>query len=177
MHKLMSIAISSSFEERTTAKGIVKIENLRIHFTPAVPRHLPDSTLSSTYRSKPLVVVNDEILFGELAILRYLQMDGWDGVWVDTFHGRVNGKLFWSSMPPNGFGSLTEEAMSIYNRIVQTNGGKSSGFFDVFAWKNGRFVFLEYKGKGDSSNLNETRWIDAALKCDIRPEDMFFVTY
>jgi hypothetical protein len=75
VHQNGSLAV---FEERVTESGIIKIENLRIHFPPVTPRHLSDKSLSRTYRTKPLVVVvvNDEFLFGELAILRYLQSSG-----------------------------------------------------------------------------------------------------
>ena len=177
MQKLRSIALSSEFQNRVTDSGILKIENLKIHFPPATPRYLLDESLSRTYRSKPLVVVNDENLFGELAILRYLQMDGWDGVWIDTFHGRGARKVFWSNLPPDGYGKLSVDAEILYDKIVEANDGKSSGFFDVFAWKDGRFIFIEYKGEGDSPNQNEIRWINAAIKCGVRPEDLFFVTY
>ena len=177
MQKLKSIALSRTFEERVTDIGIIRIESLKIHFPSATIPHLLDESLSKTYRSKPMVVVNEEILFGELAILRYLQMDGWDGVWVDTFHGRGTKKVVWSNLPPNGFGKLTVEAENLYDSIVQANDGKSSGFFDVFAWKDGEFIFLEYKGQGDSPNRNETRWINAALKSGVRPESLFFVIY
>jgi hypothetical protein len=177
VQKLKSIAYSITFEERTTDVGIICIESLKLHFPLAPVRHILDESLSKTYRRKPLVTVNDEILFGELAILRYLQMDGWDGVWVDTFHGRGRKKVLWSNLPPGGFGKLPVEAENLYDRIVQVNGGKSSGFFDVFAWKDGEFIFIEYKGQGDSSNQNETRWINAALRCGVQPENLFFVIY
>lgn len=177
MQKLRSIALSRGFEERMTNIGVIKIESLKIHFPSAAVRHLLDESLSKTYRSKPMVVVNNEHLFGELAILRYLQMDGWDGVWVDTFHGKGKKKVFWSNLPPNGMGKLTIEAEKLYDSIVQANEGKSSGFFDVFAWKNGAFIFIEYKGQGDSPNRNETRWITATLKCGVDPEQLFYVIY
>jgi hypothetical protein len=177
MQKLKALALSTGFRERITESGIIKIQSLKIHFPPALPRYLSNESLSKTYRSKPLVVVEDEILFGELAILRYLQMDGWQGVWVDTFHGRGKKKILWSGLPPNGYGNLSADAETLYDNIVQANNGRSSGFFDVFAWKNGKFVFIEYKGEGDSSNLNEIRWNDATLKFGIQPEELFFVTY
>ena len=41
-----------------------------------------------TYGNKPLVDMDGEPMFAELAILRHLQKDGWDGVWVDTFSRR-----------------------------------------------------------------------------------------
>jgi hypothetical protein len=175
VQKLRSSALSSKFAERVTDFGIIRIESLKIRFPFAPVRYLADESLSKTYR-KPLVVVNDEILFGELAILRYLQMDGWDGVWVDTFHGRGKKKVVWSSLPPDGHGKFSAESEKLFDEIVDANHGKSSGFFDVFGWKNGSFVFIEYKGPGDRSNKNEIKWINAAIKCGVRPEELFFVT-
>jgi hypothetical protein len=177
MQKLKALALSTAFQERITESGMIKIQSLKIRFPPALPRYLSNESLSKTYRSKPLVMVDDEILFGELAILRYLQMDGWQGVWIDTFHGRGKKKVLWSGLPPNGYGILSLDAETLYDTIVQANGGRSSGFFDVFAWKDGRFLFIEYKGAGDSSNQNEMRWINAALKCGVQPEELIFVTY
>ncbi len=177
MQNLKGLALSTGFQERITDSGTIKIQRLKIGFPPAIPRYLSNESLPKTYSSKPLVVVGDEILFGELAILRYLQMDGWQGVWVDTFHGRGKKKVLWSGMPPNSFGTLSPDAELLYDQIVQANDGKSSGFFDVFAWKNGNFVFIEYKGEGDSSNQNEIRWINAAIKCGVQPEELLFVIY
>jgi len=176
MQQLRLLADSIEHEERATDFGKINIESLKINFTPAEPRYLSDKSLSRTYTSKPLVKVDDEVLFGELAILKYLQKDGWDGVWIDTFHGRGKKKVFWSGMHPNGRGKLTKGAEKIYNKIIKANNRKSSGFFDVFAWKNGKYIFIEYKGEGDAPNKNETRWINAALKSGIKPEQLFFVT-
>jgi hypothetical protein len=66
----------------------VSIDTWTVSFPPATPSYLPEGVLPQTYTNKPLVQVDHESLFGELAILRLLQKDGWDGVWVDTFHDR-----------------------------------------------------------------------------------------
>ncbi len=177
IQSLRMIAENQSFIQREIDGCNISIENLNVQFPSANPKYLKDANLSKTYLSKPLVQVKSESLFGELAILRYLQMDGWDGVWVDTFHGRGVKKVFWSGMPTQGSANLPKHAESLYDRIVVQNGMKSSGFFDVFAWKNRKYIFIEYKGKGDSSNQNEKRWIRSALKCGIKPDQLFFVSY
>jgi hypothetical protein len=176
MKTLKSLACEAvTFEERKAARGPIQIALLKIHFPPATPRYLPESDLSQTYRTKPLVTFGGERLFGELAVLRALQRDGWDGVWVDTFHGRGRRKVLWSGMPPEGRATLPTAARVRYDAIVAANGGKSSGFFDVFAWRGGDFVFVEYKGPGDRPNRNEVRWIEAALRSGVRPEQLYFV--
>jgi hypothetical protein len=148
-----------------------------IRFPSADPPSLADNHLSRTYTSKPLVQAGDESLFGELAILHYLRMDGWDGVWVDSFHGR---ELFWQGMPdrvePFDL-SQVSLAYEMYRRILEVREGKAGGFFDVLAWLGSRLLFVEYKGKGDQPNVNEAAWIDAALDAGVLETEMLLVVH
>jgi len=150
----------------------VKLRRLHVRFGRASPEHLKPGTLQATYTSKPLVTFDGAPFFGELAVLRWLERDGWDGVWVDTFHGRK----FWRDMPQRSAPvALPADARALYDRIVAANGGKASGFFDVMAWRDGQTIFVEYKGEGDRSNRNESRWIDAALEAGVSEHDLLVV--
>ena len=118
------------------------------------------------------MAVTGEPVFGELAILTALRKDGWEGVWVDTFHG---GK-FWNRMPHVSPPIALPAAAAVkYRTIVAANNGRRSGFFDVFAWCNGAFMFVEYKGPGDSSNKNESSWIAAARRAGVLDDQLLFV--
>ena len=176
MQSLFELATATLIENRRVGDVDIKIPALQIRFLQA-ESCVAASDLAKTYSIKPLVTVDDEALFGELAILRYLQKDGWDGVWVDTFHSRGKKKVVWSAMPPEGAGTMSKGAEELFDQIVEKNGGKSSGFFDVFAWRGTEYVFIEYKGRGDSPNKNESRWIGAALAAGVEPEQLFFVVY
>lgn len=154
--------------------GRSRIQTLRIAFPNASPPRLPEGTLPRTYTAKPLVSVDGDAMFGELAILRWLEKDGWSGVWVDTFHG---GK-FWNAMPHKAAPvSLPPKALALYGEIKRANGGKASGAFDVMAWRREQFMFVEYKGAGDASNKNEAAWIGAALAAGVSPGQLWFVVY
>lgn len=74
---------------------VVNLSTWTVNFPPATPARLYENSLERTYSRKPLVDVAGESLFGELAIVRWLQKDGWSALWVDTFHGRK----FWNDMP------------------------------------------------------------------------------
>ena len=171
------IALSPTIELRDVmlpGGSVARIRSLRIAFSRATPNRLPDGVLPRTYTSKPLVSVNGDAMFAELAIVRWLEKDGWDGVWVDTFHG---GKL-WRAMPHRSLPvALPPEARALHDRIRRANGGRSSGAFDVMAWRNGNFAFLEYKGEGDRSNRNESRWIEAALEAGVTAGQLWFVLH
>lgn len=171
------VALAQSIEQHPVTLpdgGTVAIRALRIAFSRATPSRLPEGTLPSTYTAKPLVSVNGAAMFGELAIVRWLEKDGWEGVWMDTFHGAK----FWKSMPHKSLPvALPPAARALYDAIKVANGGKASGAFDVMAWRNGDFAFLEYKGAGDRSNRNEARWIAAALTAGVLPTQLWFVLH
>ena len=142
-----------------------------VNFPAAEPDRLPVGILKSTYTDKPLVSVDGESLFGELAILRWMAKDGWRGVWADTFHGRK----FWDNMPH--LSTPTEppsHVRSVYQEIAGLKGGPG-GCFDAICWKAGRIVWLEYKGPGDNPNKNEPAWIAAALQFGVLLSDLIFV--
>jgi hypothetical protein len=152
--------------------GTVSLRRLTVHFGTASPDRLKAGALPATYTSKPLVTFGGDAMFGELAALRWLEVDGWHGVWLDTFHGRK----VWRDMPSRSTPvALPTEARALYDRIVAANGGKASGSFDVMAWRGGHTIFVEYKGPGDTPNRNAARWVEAALAAGVSPNDLLVV--
>ncbi|MFC2046305.1 hypothetical protein ACFLTC_02150 [Chloroflexota bacterium] len=92
---------------------------------------------------KPLVAVGSESLLGDLALVRWLQEDKWDAVWVDAYHDAKRHRIFWDGMRhETDPADLPQdpEAWDMSVRIVEENGGRSAGFFDVFAWRGGRLL-------------------------------------
>lgn len=174
MESLTALAGSSAWAERTLPSGrTVHLRELHVRFPEATPRHIV-AGLPKTYRSKPLVSADGDAVFGEIAILIHLRKDGWDGVWVDTFHRR-----FWRDMPHRSerldASSLPGAVRHLVERIRALRGGLLGGFFDVLAWRGGEILCVEYKGPGDRPNRNEGKWIDAALDAGVPAGRLFFV--
>jgi hypothetical protein len=140
--------------------------------------HDPAKPLPRSYLIKPLVDVGGDPLFGELAVARHLEADGWSAVWVDSYHGHGK-RLCWREMPdratPYEF-SDAPHAAHRYEEITKKNAGVG-GWFDVFAWRGTEFLHVEYKGEGDTPNRNEPRWIMSALQCDVPLASLQFVLY
>ncbi len=66
----------------------VMIDQLKIRFPLAENKtqiRRERSRLIKQHRSKPLVLADDKPTFGELAVLRCLNSDDWEGVWVDDY--------------------------------------------------------------------------------------------
>ncbi|HKU49564.1 MAG TPA: VRR-NUC domain-containing protein [Nitrososphaera sp.] len=187
MDKLRKLAFERRQVTRKTDNGEIRIEGLKIHFPPATLLQIKNSRVldileDKAYLSKPVLVHDGRVIFGELAILRYLEKDQWKGVWVDSFHSHGRTDVLWSGMPPTGVPpALPPKASEKFQAIKEQNGGRLSGFFDVFAWKEGGerddFIFIEYKGRGDPASENESEWISAALAAGVKPEQLCIVGY
>jgi hypothetical protein len=174
MESLIGLAPAIELLEVVLPMRAVQLRALRIAFSRATPNRLREGTLAATYTSKPLVSVDGAAMFGELAILRWLEKDGWEGVWVDSFHG---GRL-WRAMPHRSSPvRLPWEAGEVYTAIKQANGGKASGAFDVMAWRQGQFTFVEYKAEGDRFSRSEAGWIEAALAAGIVAAQLWLVLH
>ncbi len=153
----------------------ITIPNLIIPFSRWTGEGLSQDVAGS-YHNKTLFELEGEPVFGELAVLRLLQKDGWDGVWVDTYHGRGK-KLFWKGLPDRSKPFfLPTEAEELYDKIVYIH-GKPGGFFDVFAWRNGKFLFIEYKSMNDKLGKNQVNWIESAIKAGVDPDSLLLVTH
>lgn len=189
MKTLEQIAVRTAYESRVLPSGLtVQLKALVIHFPLATPARLPpgsryahasDHSIPRSYLTKPLVDVDGAPAFGELAIVRYLEKAGWEGVWVDSYHSSKYRRLFWKDLPDRSepFDLATvPHAHKLYNRICEINEGVG-GFFDVLAWKDEVFVFIEYKGAGDRPNRNEARWIGSALRAGVSESALSFVLY
>ena len=188
METLRRQAIRETHERRRLPSGEeVTINALVIHFPPhrlgklapgTTYSHDPAKPLPRSYLIKPLVDVAGEPVFGELAIVRHLEADGWSAVWVDSYHGRGK-RLCWRGMPdratPYDF-SDAPDAATRYDEITKQNRG-TGGWFDVFAWRGAEFLHIEYKGEGDTPNKNEPRWIQSAMQCDVPVTSLQFVLH
>lgn len=156
----------------------VPIEQLKIDFPLGEDRAQVREVrlrLVRQHRTKSLVVAEGKLTFGELAVLGCLNSDGWDGVWIDDYCRCFREELPYADAKPV---TLPPPAQKLYDRIVTANGNREfSGFFDVFAWRKGEYVFVEYKGRTDTLKRTQREWIKAALTTGVEPRQLAFVTW
>lgn len=173
MESLFARATSLQLREMALPAGdSVSLRHLTVRFGTASPDRLKAGALPATYTSKPLVTFGGDAMFGELALLRWLEADGWEGVWLDTVHGR----RAWRDMPTRAMPvALPADAQALYDRIVATNAGRASGTFDVMAWRGSQTIFVEYLGPGEAPGKHASRWIQAALRAGISANDLLIV--
>ena len=118
-----------------------------------------DSSVISTW-NKEVLDHQGEPVFAELAILRVLTADGWDGRWV-TPHKFRTGLL---DQPQC---ELPPEQDALFRRIA-TAKGSLRGCWDVFAWRESAVLFVEAKrNKKDKISQDQKEWLEAAMKVGV----------
>lgn len=142
----------------------VEIAHCTYEFTPWCGDPLPD-----TYGGKAVLDFEGHPVFAEVGILRLLEKQDWDGVWVDTYR-----RKFRKDLSSRDSVTLPEPVKLLFERLVEANGGQK-GFWDVISWQQGHCLFIESKRKGrDSIRLNQLRWLESALGQGL-PPDSFLI--
>jgi hypothetical protein len=130
----------------------------------------PPIGLDRAYSAKPLVLVEKQVAFPEIAILSFFKKMGWEGAWVDSQH-----RKFFDRMPNQSKGmSLVAHASQAVARIAQYNDNSRVGCWDLVLWADRAVAFAAVvavspdpaAGGSALSEVGEarTRWMAAAMK-------------
>jgi hypothetical protein len=101
---------------------------------------------SFTFGRKPILNYKDQPVFAELLILNLLKEKLWDGVWVSSY----GGTKYLGEMPHDPRVGPSLKLPAEQNRRlddIKKAAGTKGGCFDVLAWRDGQFAFLEAKRK------------------------------
>ncbi len=104
-----------------------------------------------TYNTKPAVMFGNENVFPEIYFVKYLIEQGWNAVWVDSFH-----RSAWKDMPKKG-DCIPFDQIPILRDLKQKNNNKISGCWDIFAWNNKEVLFIESKGIPSKDKIRDTQ--------------------
>ena len=158
------------------AGATVQVRTLRwvLPEWPGKPDDPPGLPL--TWARKPAFQVGDRCLRAEFAILDQLRQQGWHGgVWVNAFGNELRPAWF----PAPGFrapgpAGAPPWAAAVFDELRAANGGKLTGFFDVFAWRDpGEVGFFEAKVGPDSIRPSQRAFLETALR--FRSLDQFTI--
>jgi len=143
----------------------IRIRKLKLSFGVWKGKAVKDS-----YGGKTVIDCDGEPLFAELAVLRTLQKEGWQGAWVDSYRKKFRVGLPGVVEPIN----LPEKPKKLFDDISSRAGG-FKGCWDVFAWKDDDYLFLELKRESrDHIRDSQIKWLEAALGSGV-PSDSFAI--
>lgn len=125
-------------------------------------------------KSAALIELDGEHLFAELAVLRLLEKDGWSGRWVNTYSGGSEVWKYlteWKDLPRAEQRTRPiedSEPRQLLARIAGFNKPRRyKGCWDVFAWRDSEFVFIECKRttptNKDVVSKEQLEWLRSTL--------------
>jgi hypothetical protein len=120
-----------------------------------------------------MIELEGEHLFAELAVLRLLEKDGWQGRWVNTQGAKGEVWKFltrWDDVPRDQQRTRNieeEEPRRVLARIASNRRKRYAGCWDVYAWRDGQFAFLDTR-RGpptpkDEVKADQVDWLNTAL--------------
>jgi hypothetical protein len=125
-------------------------------------------------KSSAMIDLNGEHLFAELAVLRLLEKDGWEGRWVNTYGGK--GEVWkyltrWDDVPRAEQKTRpiqADEPRQLLARLAGFNKPRRyKGCWDVFAWRGDAIAFVECKRTTPKStdvvSKEKEEWVRSAL--------------
>ena len=119
-----------------------------------------------------LVDLDGEHLFAELAILRLLEREGWEGRWIHTTSkGEISTYLTdWRDVPRQEQRSRPiqhDGARALLYAIADRSGNRYNGCWSLFAWRESSYAFFEAKRQNakekESLKPAQAAWVRAAL--------------
>lgn len=140
--------------------------------------------IQNTFGGKALVDVNGKASFAELAIVDYLQRNGWNARWIGTY-GRPSMAPFmlteWNDVCNQEQNHVPITDIDIHNTLVgiaKLNGNRFSGCWDVVAWKDGNILFLEAKrNKRDRIRSTQIKWLKASLAYGLKCNNFIIIQW
>jgi hypothetical protein len=139
-----------------------------------------------TKGGKWLIDVDGEPAFAEIAILRALEAEGWEGRWIDNY---PLPPTFRTAYWDDAWNSLSRSVadmplkghpLEVYRAICGEAGDPSGGgAWDVNAWRGREMVFVEAKRFRSSDGIDEAqlRWLAAGRRLGIPRQCFLFIEW
>ena len=123
-------------------------------------------------KTAAMVDLDGEHLFAELAIVRLLEREGWEGRWIHTTtKGEISTYLTdWRDVPRQAQRSRPiqhDGARALLYAIADRSGNRYNGCWSVFAWRENSYAFFEAKRQAvknkETLKPAQAAWVRAAL--------------
>jgi len=160
----------------SSGKMIYDIPTVDINF-----RKWSGVPLINSFGRKPLLDYQGTPMFAELAIQKLASSNGWSSRWVSTYAAVKENPRFldkWLDKPiqeqkNNPIGD--SQTRRFLEKIASRKNNSFSGCWDIFAWKNSRYMFLESKRtKKDKIRKTQLSWLEYGL-LEVSTLDNFLV--
>jgi hypothetical protein len=174
-----ALALAGPEDIQLPAGRVVSIPRATARFSP----WREDITIN-TWGNKPVLDVQGEQTFAEVALLRMFQASGWEARWLEAYNAPPQWPLVLNRWHPDGIkacevlplGEARIERM--LRTVITNNNGKCSGCWDIIAWRGSALICAEAKHVGkDRLKDTQKRWIEASLDAGLSVDSFLIVEW
>jgi hypothetical protein len=144
----------------------------------------PGAITIDTWGNKPVLDVQGEQTFAEIAILRLFQAAGWEARWLEAYNAPPQWPLVLDRWHPEGIKACEIRPIGdarierLLRAIMTNNAGKCNGCWDIIAWRGSALLCAEAKHAGkDRLRATQKRWLEAALAVGLSVEAFLTVEW
>ncbi|HLP49611.1 MAG TPA: hypothetical protein VK154_01940 [Chitinophagales bacterium] len=159
--------------------GIVEVPKCIVQFQPWMGAPVKD-----TFGGRPILKVNDEPMFAEVAVMTHLANSGWQVRWLITKGRRNREPLSIAQWKDESY--LKQEHLPIDEpqvakvlaAVARANNNGYEGCWDLLAWMNGQLIFVLVKRNNkDFVTPAQNAWLQAALSLGLADENFMYVQW
>ena len=140
--------------------------------------------VKETFGGKPILTVDGEPMFAEMALASTFINDGWQARWLETTGRKYKEPMCIAQWEDNKYENQKhapiedENVARMLNAIVKRNNNSYAGCWDVIAWKDGQIIFAEAKRNSkDIIRQAQINWLSAALSLGLTPDNFLVVQW
>lgn len=166
-------------EEFNLPQGIVEIPKCIVQFQP-----WKGTPVKETFGGRPILMVNDEPAFVEVAVMTHLCNSGWQVRWLIT-KGRKNREpLSLAEWKDASYFTQQHQPVDdtqvgkVLALVAKANGNTYQGCWDLLAWMNGQLIFVMVKRNNkDFVTTEQYKWLQAALSIGLTEDNFLLVQW
>ncbi len=138
--------------------------------------------LKETFGNKPVIDMDGNPMFAELAIMNRFIQSGWNAIWVEVY-AKARNPIYLSTwdfekrykdQAPSAF--QEKILLEMLSEIAKLNNNSYGGCWDVLGWIGNQVLIVESKRlKKDRVQKTQNRWLEAGLKYGLKPENFMVV--
>lgn len=169
----------NDFENIETAASSFLIPKSSISF-----KNWTEEPLNNTFGGKPLIELNEEPMFAELAIMNTFINAGWEARWIETYGKAKMSPVYITEWIDINYKAQIHRPINhqmvniLLQAVAQNNNNNFAGCWDVLAWKGDKVIFAESKrSKRDRIKETQKQWLEAALKTGFTTENFLMVEW
>jgi hypothetical protein len=174
-----ALTLAGAAHSRLPSGRVGSIPRATGHFSP-----WRGAITIDTWGGKPVLDVQGDQTFAEVALVRMFQASRWEARWLETYNAPPQWPLVLDRWSPAGIKAReivpigNARVAKVLQYVIAHNGGRCRGCWDVLAWHGSALLWAEAKrARYDRLSDTQKHWLAAALQAGLAVESFLLVEW